>query len=195
MANKITTQSNETANYIKNIVPKEVMVYRNVPSFNSYNVKMKSDKNTTIVYAGLLGYAQGILEICQSINFKKLGAEFHIYGAGMHLEQIIEITKQHKGIFYHGVVSSSEIKEKIRLYDVGLVPLKNKIYGAVPSKIFELMQLGVPILFFGEGEGQKLVKDNGLGMYCKSNDFNCLEDNIKEFVFLRNNDYKEVSLL
>ena len=193
LASKIVTQSHETADYIKNIVTKDVMVYRNAPSFNAYNVKKKSDKNLTIVYAGLLGFAQGVLEICQSINFKKLSAEFHIYGAGMHLEQIIEITKQQRGIFYHGVVSSCEIKEKIRSYDVSLVPLKNKIYGAVPSKIFELMQLGVPILFFGEGEGQKLVKENSLGMYCKSNDFKKLEDNIKEFVLLGNKDYKEIS--
>lgn len=194
LASKIAVQSNETENHIKSIVTKETLVYRNVPSFKAYNVKEKSNRNLTIVYAGLLGYAQGVLEICKLINFKKLGAEFHIYGAGMHLEEIVKITKQDKGIFYHGVVSSIEVKDKIRLYDVSLVPLKNKIYGAVPSKIFELMQLGVPILFLGEGEGQKLVKENDLGMYCNSNDFKKLEDTIKKFSLLSSKEYKSFSI-
>lgn len=194
LANKIVAQSNETITHINKIVTKKTLVYRNVPSFVNYKVKEKSEEKLTIVYAGLLGYAQGILQICQSIDFKKLGVEFHIYGAGMHQEEIKKIAQNDVSIYYHGMLSSSEVKEKIRWYDVSLVPLKNKIYGAVPSKIFELMQLGVPILFLGEGEGQKLVKENNLGMYCKSNDFKQLEDNIKKFTLLNNKDYKKFSI-
>ena len=193
LATKIVTQSNETAIHIKKIVAKETLVYRNVSNFIEYDVKEKSKGKLKIVYAGLLGYAQGILEICQSIDFKKLNAEFHIYGAGMHQEEIEKLVNNSSSIFYHGVVSSLEIKEKIRMYDVSLVPLKNRIYGAVPSKIFELMQLGVPVLFLGEGEGELLVKENNLGLFCKSNDFKKLEKVIKKFTLLDQSEYSALS--
>lgn len=193
LASKIATQSYETTKHINKIVAKETLVYRNVPKFVSYPVKEKQKSKLKIVYAGLLGYAQGILEICKTINFKQLNTEFHIYGAGMHQEEIEKIAKQDSAIFYHGVVSSSEIKEKIRLYDVSLVPLKNRIYGAVPSKIFELMQLGVPIIFLGEGEGEQIIRDYKLGMFCKSTDYSSLEKKIKEFNLLENDNYKKIS--
>jgi hypothetical protein len=193
LATKIVTQSNETATHIKKIVVKETLVYRNVPGFIEYDTKNKSLGKLKIVYAGLLGYAQGILQICQAVNFEELGVEFHIYGAGMQQEQIEELVNNSSTIYYHSVVSSSEIKDKIRLYDISLVPLKNRIYGAVPSKIFELMQLGVPILFLGEGEGELLVKENKLGMFCKSNDFRGLEKSIKKFTLLNASAYKELS--
>jgi glycosyltransferase involved in cell wall biosynthesis len=193
LADKIVAQSNETISHINKIVNRKTLVYRNVPSFKKYKIKEKSNGQLKIVYAGLLGYAQGILEICKSIEFKKLNAEFHIYGAGMDKDEIEKIAEKENNIFFHGVVSPSIVKEKIRLYDVSLVPLKNRIYGAVPSKIFELMQLGVPIIFLGEGEGELLVKQNKLGMVSTTNDFDNLKEIIKSYGLLKKNEYCNLS--
>ena len=41
-----------------------------------------SNKKLTIIYAGLLGHAQNILQTCMNINFKNLDLVFHIYGEG-----------------------------------------------------------------------------------------------------------------
>lgn len=192
LADKIIGQSEETISHISNIVQKEFLVYRNVPMYKEYIKKEKSEGDLKIVYAGLLGYAQGVLEICNELNFKKLGVELHIYGAGMDEEKITEIVKnEDKNIFFHGVKTSKEIKKEIRKYDVGFVPLKNKIYGAVPSKIFELMQLGVPILFYGEGEGQKIIEKEQIGLTCESNNIEQLKQIILEFKKLE--DYSGIS--
>ena len=39
-----------------------------------------------IVYAGLLGIAQGINKLCEELNYNNI--EFHIYGAGAEKEKI-----------------------------------------------------------------------------------------------------------
>ncbi|QNM86277.1 glycosyltransferase family 4 protein [Polaribacter pectinis] len=190
LANKIIGQSNEIIDHISKLTQKDSLVYRNVSDYKEYSPKEKSNGNLKIIYAGLLGYAQGIFKVCEDINFTELNAELHIYGAGLEEEKIKELTNiKGNNIFFHGVKTSKEIKNEIRKYDVGFVPLKNRIYGAVPSKIFELMQLGVPILFFGEGEGELIVREEKIGFTCNSNDFKGLRNNILKYIKLNQKEY------
>ena len=194
IADKIIGQSNEIIEHVTTIVKKETLVYRNVPSYKKYSPKQKTNNVTKIVYAGLLGYAQGILKVCEEINFKELQAEFHIYGAGMDEVDIKKIAATNKkNIFFHGVKTATEIKKEIQKYDIGFVPLKNRIYGAVPSKIFEIIQLGMPILFFGEGEGKTIIEENNLGITCNSNDFDSLRNKIIELNKSNGNLYIQMS--
>ncbi|MEE9409068.1 MAG: glycosyltransferase family 4 protein [Polaribacter sp.] len=194
LADKIVGQSEETISHINKLVQKDFLVYRNVSDYEEYQPKEKSNGNLKIVYAGLLGYAQGVLKVCKQINFKELDAELHIYGAGMEEEELKKFIKdKESNIFFHGIKNSKEIKEEIRKYDVGFVPLKNKIYGAVPSKIFELMQLGVPVLFFGEGEGVNIIEREGIGFTCNSGDFSNLKKSIISYIDLNKVDYKKLS--
>ena len=182
LADKIVGQSDETILHISRIVKKEFLVYRNVPKYNENAPKQKSKGNLKIVYAGLLGFAQGVLNICENIDFKTLEVEFHIYGAGMDEEKIKFISqKKNSNIFFHGLIKPENVSKEIIKYDVGLVPLKNKIYGAIPSKIFELMQIGIPILFFGEGEGAKIIKDESIGLSTNSDNLLSLKDKIIDF--------------
>ncbi|WP_158837981.1 glycosyltransferase family 4 protein [Polaribacter sp. L3A8] len=190
LAGKIIGQSEEIITHIKAVITKEFLVYRNVPVYREYDVKEKSRGNLKIVYAGLLGYAQGILKICDEINFKELGVELHIYGAGMEENEIKEFASNaDNNVFFYGVRTASEIKDEIRKYDIGFVPLKNKIYGAVPSKIFELMQLGIPILYVGSGEAVELIKNQKLGVFSDPNDVKRLKANISFFKKMNNRDY------
>lgn len=134
-----------------------------------------------LVYAGLLGFAQGIADICKSINFAKNGMEFHIYGAGGEQSEI-EATiaaNPDNGIFYHGVVSRQELPRKLKEANMTLIPLVKNIYGAVPSKIYESMAAGLPIMFVGEGEGARIVAENKIGLVARSKDYKGLEENIK----------------
>jgi glycosyltransferase involved in cell wall biosynthesis len=194
LADKIVGQSEETILHISKIVDKEFLVYRNVPKYYKNQPKLKNNTNLKIVYAGLLGYAQDVLNICNKINFKELDVEFHIYGGGMEEEAIKELAEVKKSnIFFYGVKKPEEIRNEINKFDVGFVPLKNKIHGAVPSKIFELMQLGIPILFFGEGEGSKIVIDNNIGMSTNSDSINDLKNMILEFKEMTPNKFKEMS--
>ena len=194
LADTIIGQSEEIITHIKGVVDKEFLIYRNVPNYREYPAKEKSSGNLKIVYAGLLGYAQGILNICNQINFKEIGVELHIYGAGMEEDEVIELSKNpENNIFFHGIKTVEEIKEEIRKYDIGFVPLKNKIYGAVPSKIFELMQLGVPILYVGSGEAEEIIKTQKVGFFSEPNNFTALSKNISRLNNMDNTTYSDYS--
>lgn len=183
-------QSQEIVSYVSQHGASQAYLFRNgvTPErFQNISNKKKTNGNLIIVYAGLLGVAQGILEICQKIDFKSLGAEFHIYGAGgeQYLIEEFLMTNSERGIFFHGRVSRDEIPGLLKQADVTLIPLVKNIFGAVPSKIYESMAAGVPILFAGEGEGQRIIEENCLGWVSRSRDYEKLIENIK---LIRSND-------
>ena len=135
-----------------------------------------------VIYTGLLGFAQGLLQLCESIDFSQLGAEFHIYGDGGEKEAIAQYVAAHpeRGIIYHGSVSRDEIPQVLSQADVTLIPLIKHIYGAVPSKIYESMAAGLPIIFAGEGEGQHIVEKYQLGWTVPARDYNRMKKCIAE---------------
>nr|WP_277875380.1 glycosyltransferase [Aequorivita sp. KMM 9714] len=119
-----------------------------------------TSKEVKIVYAGLLGVAQGIFEICEKITFPQ-NVSFHIYGAGLDAERLKSL--QSKNVYFYGEVDRAVLHIELEKYDIAFVPLTNRIYGSVPSKIFEYTRLGLPILYFAGGEGGKIVAKESLG--------------------------------
>lgn len=170
-ASVLLGQSNEIIEHIHSIFPeKNCFLYRNFPDQNNSLIEPKEEgQPIKIFYAGLLGIAQGVLELCKKIDWKTHNVEFHIYGDGAEKQEInnLILSGELKNVFFHGIVNREVLHEKIKAYDVALVPLKARIYGSVPSKIFEYSSLGFPILYFGGGEGEKLVAENNLGWVAK----------------------------
>ena len=74
----------------------------------------------------------------------------------------------------------------LKQYDAALIPLTKMIYGAVPSKIYEAMAAGLPVLFSGEGEGARIIKENKLGWVNHPADMAALEANVREFALADN---------
>lgn len=174
-------QSQEILDHFEVKVPqKETFLYRNFPGFEITPVQDNIDKKTIkIVYAGLLGIAQGILNICKELNLPE-NIEFHIYGNGPETDQIIEFIKDKSNIYYHGSVSREILHQELKSFHLTLIPLINRIYGSVPSKIFEYTRLGLPILYFSDGEGADIVNTHKLGLTVNSLDFKHLNNVITD---------------
>ena len=177
-------QSQEIVDYIKTHGAKEVYLFRNGVDPRRF-VEVERDfgihnRPFRLTYAGLLGFAQGIAEICKNINFKEINSEFHIYGAGGEQEIIENYINNNpdNGIFFHGKVSREEIPTVLANSDCTLIPLVKNIFGAVPSKIYESMASGLPIMFSGEGEGRYIVESNEIGWVSGSLDYSGLKSNI-----------------
>jgi glycosyltransferase involved in cell wall biosynthesis len=167
-ATVILGQSNEIITHIHQLFPnKECHLYRNYPDHHLNTFELKTTENSTVklFYAGLLGVAQGVLEVCKKINLEYLNIEFHIFGEGAEKVQIENYIKNNpsKKIVFHGMLERNDLISKLTTFDFALVPLKSRIYGSVPSKIFEYSALGIPILYFGGGEGEQIIKENHLG--------------------------------
>lgn len=175
----ILGQSKEILIHITSSFPnKKTFLYRNYPNFIAPEIKDYKSANGKIklVYAGLLGIAQGIYKLCQELKYENI--EFHIYGAGAEKEKIKTFIKINKDlpIIYHGKFSRKELHESLIYYDVAIIPLLKRIYGSVPSKIFEYSKLGLPILYFGGGEGEDIIAQNDLGWVVEVGNYNSLNE-------------------
>lgn len=174
-ADLVLGQSNEILTHVLSLFPeKKTILYRNFPDFESPNIPVENSLNTQrikIVYAGLLGIAQGIYKLCESLNYQSF--EFHIYGKGSEQPKIETFIREHPSlpIIYHGEVTREELHQVLVQYDLTIIPLLNRIYGSVPSKIFEYAKLGLPMLYFGGGEGEDIIEKHQLGWIAKAGDY------------------------
>ncbi len=185
-ADAITAQSNETLEHIRqHCMPMPpAMLYRNLPQPSE---KQKVTKRTgatevRIIYPGLLGHAQGLLALCQAIDFRTLGARLEIYGAGPEMEAIktfLQVTPD-RGISLHTPVSPESLALKLNGASAILIPLISPIEGALPSKLFTAMQAGLPVLYSGGGEGEDIVRRYHLGWTASPGDYATIAQQIKE---------------
>lgn len=194
-AHLIMGQSNEILEYINDRCDRPLFLYRNLsPAFSADNITLNKYHNgqLKIVYAGLLGVAQGIYSICKNVNFNKIGAEFHIYGAGNEESKIQDFVNHNpdKNIVYHGSVTQKELYALLPHFDASIVPLVKRIFGAVPSKIYELISLGVPLLYCGKGEGAHIIEKNSVGFTSAPKDYETLETNISVLRDLKKKEYR-----
>ena len=184
-ADYIVGQSNEIINHVNNFTNVPKLLYRNLPKINNEKFKnleiSNPNRKIKILYAGLIGVAQGIIDICENVNFIDNGFEFHIYGMGNEVNELKEylISNPNKDIFFHGSLERSKLIQEFDKYDISLIPLKQRIHGAVPSKLFEMISFNIPILFMGGGEGADIVSKYKIGNIVSPNDFEKLNDILK----------------
>jgi glycosyltransferase involved in cell wall biosynthesis len=188
-ATLIIGQSNEIIKHVHSIFPdKYCLLYRNFPEHRISQMGLKTEENQPIkiFYAGLLGIAQGVLEMCQKMELNGLNLELHIFGDGAEKNQIESFISSQKEtkIFFHGMLDRKALHETLKSFDIAFVPLKTRIYGSVPSKIFEYASLGFPILYFGGGEGENIVNDNKLGWVAEVGNYLDLNEKLKAIALL-----------
>lgn len=184
-ATLIIGQSNEIITHVKSLFPeKKCYLYRNFPDHKveDFDLIFEEHQPIKIFYAGLLGIAQGVLELCEKINLDGLNIELHIFGDGAEKNQIETLISSEKGknIFFHGMMERNDLHEKLKTFDIAIVPLKVRIYGSVPSKIFEYGALGFPVLYFGGGEGETIVEENNMGWVASVENYEQLNDEIQK---------------
>jgi glycosyltransferase involved in cell wall biosynthesis len=78
------------------------------------------------------------------------------------------------------MLDREQLHEKLHSFDIAIVPLKTRIFGSVPSKIFEYTTLGFPVLYFGGGEGGTVVLENNLGWVAEVGDYDDLNQKLIE---------------
>lgn len=193
-ADAVMGQSSEIVEHVLRMFPKKrTFLYRNLQPVSVVEkdaVEKRRNAPLKIVYAGLFGVAQDMLSLLRAVDFVGLGVEMHLYGGGNQMADILSYIKGgEKNIHYHGYLSKQEVSEALKEYDLSVIPLAASIHGAVPSKIFDLLPEGIPILFSGEGEGARIVEEYGFGLVSAHGDYAALARNIRAFVDMPDEEY------
>lgn len=121
-----------------------------------------------LLYAGILGHAQGlevILEAAELVHGKPI--KFLIVGDGPEKTRLVDLAKRKKlsTVIFHPNLQKREIPSLIHACDAYIVPLRrlDLFKGAIPSKLFEPLSIGKPILLGVDGEARRLFIEEGKG--------------------------------
>lgn len=192
-------QSGEITERLRHTGSRRTLLFRNGVDFSRFEQagcdKVLRKEPLRIVYAGLLGVAQGVLALCRNINFNTVGAELHIYGDGAERLEIQDYIKANpdKGIYLHAGVHRDKIPCTLKQYDVSLIPLITPIYGAIPSKIYESMAAGLPVIFSGGGEGEQIIQQYNTGWVCTPGDYAAIAQRVQQVAGLSAEELQQMS--
>ena len=124
----------------------------------------------TIQYAGNIGRVQGLdIFIDIILEAKNEKVCFDLYGEGALkeiLKQKVKDSSLEKQIHFYGSYSRNDQNEILNNADIALVTLAEGMYGlGVPSKTYNILAAGKPILFIGDTESEigRLVKEENIG--------------------------------
>lgn len=123
-------------------------------------------------YAGLMGHSQGlgtVLEVARILRSESV--QFVFVGDGPDRITLVDAAAKLRldNVLWKPQVPHREMPEVWRSFDCALVCLREgKVFrGAVPSKLYEAMGAGLPILLAIEGEAEAIVREADCGIVVK----------------------------
>jgi glycosyltransferase involved in cell wall biosynthesis len=139
-------------------------------------------------YVGTIGMAHG-LDVLLSAAERLRGRvdlAFVLVGTGAERARLEQEAKRRglDHVIFGGPVDKAEVKQYWRLCDVALVLLKGVpvFHHVIPSKIFEAMGTGRPIILGVRGESQDLLKEAGAGIAISPEDPQALAEAITKMM-------------
>ena len=142
-----------------------------------------------VIYAGILGLAQNlktILETAKSTQKEKI--LYIMAGTGPKELELHNLASEWTldNLIFTGEIPRNKIHNYLLAADCGIIPLMRipAFRGTLPSKVFEYMALGLPILLGVEGEAEEILNESGGGIPFIPEDANDLREKI---FYLRQN--------
>jgi colanic acid biosynthesis glycosyl transferase WcaI len=144
------------------------------------------DTTSVAIYAGLLGIAQGIDQLLEAAaRLRDLsGFRLVIVGDGPDAERLrkMAIDLRLNNVLFLGPRPRDDVPALLASADIALVPLGTELPGAVPSKLYEAMGSGLPVVAVASGEPAEIVEKTGCGLAVKPHDIDALAAAIKSLV-------------
>lgn len=122
-----------------------------------------------LIYTGNLGYAQDLETCIRALAHTERDVSLRIVGDGDRrdaLEQLAIDEGVAGQVEFTGLVDREAIPELLADARIGLAPLEDRdsLSYAVPTKLYEYMACGLPVLATGSGQIERHVADSGAGV-------------------------------
>ncbi len=138
---------------------------------------------TSILYAGLLGHAQE-LEVIVDVAVLAPDLQFVLAGDGPCREALEDLVRERRldNVTFTGYVAPDELARLYHASDALFAQVRQSTLHAVtavPSKLFEYMAAGRPIVYAGEGAAVDLVERTGAGITTAPGDARAIADALR----------------
>lgn len=145
--------------------------------------ELHSGARCAAVYAGLHGLAQGLEQIVEAAALLAGRADLDIFllGDGPTKASLVDRARALSlaNLHFRESVSADQMPGWLAGGDIAIVPLKVFIPGAVPSKLYEAMAVGLPVVLVASGEPADIVRRHRAGMVVEPGDVKGLADALR----------------
>jgi glycosyltransferase involved in cell wall biosynthesis len=123
-----------------------------------------------VACTGVHGLAQGLDSLLRSAELLRehKGIRFRLFGDGPEKRSLQSVAAQRglTNVEFHAPIPASQMAAVLASIDVSIVPLKRSelFKGALPSKLFEALGAGVPVIAALDGEAKELVQRSQGGL-------------------------------
>ena len=157
--------------WLPNGIDKDVYTFSELETdwLQEYNIQDKR----LYMYAGIIGHAQGLDVIIKAKHWLiqnepeiAAGLEFVMIGDGPEKDRLETLNKDlGTKIVFIPNTPKQKVMRMIKNASGYIVPLKklNLFLGAIPSKIFDPLALGIPVLLGVDGEARNIFIEQGKG--------------------------------
>lgn len=157
---------------------------------NPFRIEQGWQDRFVLVFAGNIGipqYFDDLLEVCQRLYHKRPEFLTAFIGNGSRIATIRAYKEQHglNNIVFVPYQSPEKQSEFLSAGDIHFVSLRTGIEGlAVPSKTYNIMAAGRPIIYQGESVGEiaRLIDENAVGTTIPVNNPDLLEQAILSYM-------------
>ena len=150
------------------------------------------EKTFSCVYIGNLGWAQGLtqlLYVAKRAKENALEAKFYLFGKGIEEDSLKSFAKEHEldNVIFAGRLKNSSMYTVLKCADLSFVSLVNEnLKDSVPTKLYEALGVGCPVLLASAGDSADVLAECGLGVSVRPNDNEAIWEAFKEIYENRN---------
>jgi glycosyltransferase involved in cell wall biosynthesis len=121
-----------------------------------------------VTFAGTHGIAQGLPAILDAAERVNANVHFAFVGEGPIKSALVQLAQARgiENVTFHGQVALEEAPSILRASDALLVPLaaSETLADFVPSKLFDFMASGRPVILAACGEPARIFEESGAGL-------------------------------
>lgn len=137
-----------------------------------YGVPEQAD---IVLYAGTHGYVHGlevVLDAAEQLRGRPV--VFLLVGGGSEKDRLVDEARARglDNVVFHDPVAPEDVADLLRSSVVGLATVRaGDLYRTIRSaKMFPTMATGLPVIYSGDDEGSRLVRDAGAGLITEPGD-------------------------
>ncbi|WP_214796790.1 glycosyltransferase family 4 protein [Exiguobacterium sp. s5] len=176
--------------------------YKPIDRINVNVPEIPQDDIFNIIFAGNVGYAQGLDILPKAAKILKdmsIKVRFNIVGEGRYKNSLIETTRNYEVSEYFNFISKQppeRISDFMAVSDATLISLsKSKVFSiTLPAKTQSCLACGIPVIVAADGEIQKVIAESQAGVCGDAGDAIGLAENIKKMVGMSIDERQNMSL-
>jgi len=180
------TQSARESILARGVPPQRVVLAPNGFDF-SQEIKPRGRRQQRrtfeVAYAGNMGLATGLDMVLDAAKLllDRRDVRFVLAGGGLDASRVVARIENERlaNVRFLGVLSRPESLGLLTEADAAIVPLHAGLIDAIPSKMFDALAVGCPMILSARGEAVRLLRASGCGIHVEPNDARALVGGIE----------------